>query len=60
MLIEVSKKLYISLKLHYLSLNGMFVLVNNKFMWSKNGYFRVSVETSFDPIIHDELHPFYI
>ena len=36
----------------------MFVLVNNTFMGSKMDSFRVSVETSFDPIINNGLHPF--
>ena len=42
----------------HVTFDGMFALVNNTFMGSKRGSFRVSVETTLDPIIHNELHTF--
>ena len=42
----------------YVNFDGVFALGNDTFMRSKMDSFRVSVETSFDPIMHNELHPF--
>ena len=47
-----------SLSFHACELDVLSALVNNTFLLSKMNRFRVSVETSFDPIIHNELHLF--
>ena len=41
----------------YIRFDCMFAFGNNTFMGSKIVTFRISVETSFDPIIHNESHP---
>ena len=42
----------------YVSLDGRLVLVNDTFMWYRMDNFRVSVETSFNSIVHNESHTF--